>query len=91
MPDKFYMMTAQKDKQTLANVYDDYAQFKKDFSNLKDKLEIKTYLLTPTEENEDIIITQLQNGTYIACLGPKQEIEDKKYIKCQMQEIRPKS
>ena len=46
MPDKFYMISAQKDKQTLANIYDNYEKFKQDFSNLKTKLQIKTYLLS---------------------------------------------
>ena len=83
------MITAVKDKQTLANIYDTYDSFKQDFSNLKDKLEIKAYILTPVEVDEDIIITQLQNKTYIACLGPKEELKDKKFIKCQMREIKP--
>ena len=90
MPDKFYMISAVKDKQTLANIYDNYDKFKQDFSNLKDKLELRTFLLTPVQENEDIIITQLQNKTYIACLEPKQELKDPKFIKCAMQEIKAK-
>ena len=91
MPDKFYMITAVKEGQTSANVYEDYSKFKQDFFNLQEKLQIKAYLLTPTEEEPDIVIARLENNTLIACLGPKQELKGDKFIKCTMQEIKPKS
>ena len=73
-----------------ANVYSDFLTLKQEYIKLKDKLQLRTWLLTPVvsnEDQEDLVIANVK-GHLFACLYPKKELTGTDYIKVKKNEIK---
>ncbi len=87
MQDKYFMLTAEVENNaqivTFANVYTEFKKLKEVYFIFKVKLqkkelainELKTFILTPVEKGEDLVIANV-NGVWHACLGPKQPVKE---------------
>ncbi len=68
---------------TFANIYTDFKKLKEAYFMFKQKLqkkelminELKTFVLTPVEKGEDLVIAKA-NGVWHACLGAKQPLKE---------------
>ncbi len=84
----YYMLTIFKDNMLFANIYDNKDKFLKEHSFYSKKYPVRTFELKPARgEKFDVVITEA-NGKLVACLKPKEEIKDKKFVKCLRKEYR---
>lgn len=84
---KYFMLTAEAENNnqavTFANIYTDFKKLKDAYFTFKAKQqkkelainELKTFILTPVEKGEDLVIAKA-NGIWHACLGPKQPLKE---------------
>src|SRR3989338_7427609 len=88
MQPKYFMLTAEVNNNqlvTFANIYTDFKKLKDAYFTFKAKQqkkelaisELKTFILTPVEKGEDLVIANV-NGIWHACLGPKQPLKELK-------------
>lgn len=83
------MITILKEEKLFANVYDNYKGFLESFKVLSTKYPIRLWQLTKTLGSEFDLIISKEKDKLIACLNPKEKIEDesKEFIKCIKKEI----
>ena len=73
-----------------ADVFDNFSKLKKAYKDVKPKIpNLQTFLLTPVDSGEDLVITKLE-GRWVACIGPKKELRGEKFVKVTRQEIKIK-